>query len=79
MLFPNSVSVASAKKQAAEEAKTAKQKAVAETSRKSAGTSFEKSPKKLTVKQRRTQKLASLSKKKERIVCVCRKPFDESK
>lgn len=69
------MSVASAKKQAAEEAKTAKQSKVTETVRKSGGTTVQ--PK--TKVKRRSQKLANLSKKKERIVCICRKPFDDSK
>lgn len=69
------MSVASAKKQAADEAKNAKMKTiVAEASRKPGIGPVTK----VKVK-RRPQKMSALSKKKEKLYCICRTPYDDSK
>lgn len=69
------MSVASAKKQAADEAKNAKMRTtVAEASRKPGIGSATK-----TKFKRRSQKMSALSKKKEKLYCICRTPYDDSK
>lgn len=70
------LSTVSAKKQAAEEAKNVKIKAtIGETSRKSSATTAAAKAK----ERRKSHKAAGLSKKKEKLYCICRTPYDDSK
>lgn len=71
----NSVSVASAKKQAAEEAKNAKTKTISiEPVRKPTANITSKAKVK-----RRSQKMSNLAKKKKKLYCICQTPYDDSK
>lgn len=79
LIFPlstyDSVSVASAKKQAAEEAKNAKTKViVSEPVRKVTANTTSKAKVK-----RKSQKMSHLAKKKKKLYCICQTPYDDSK
>lgn len=76
LLIINRVSVASAKKQAAEEAKSSRIKSIANVpARKTTGSN---TVSKAKVK-RKSQKMSSLAKKKKKLYCICQTPYDDSK
>lgn len=69
------ISVASAKKQAAEEAKNSRTKPIpTEPVRKSTDVVSSKAKVK-----RKSQKMSNLAKKKKKLYCICQTPYDDSK
>lgn len=79
----NRVSVASAKKQAAEEAKNSRTKSIASVpARKTTGTTTPTTTTTTTSKakvKRKSQKMSNLAKKKKKLYCICQTPYDDSK
>lgn len=68
--------MASAKKQAAEEAKNSKTKTVPTEPAARKSTSGVSSKAKV---KRKSQKMSNLAKKKKKLYCICQTPYDDSK
>lgn len=81
--FFHSISVASAKKQAAEEAKTSRTTKTAPTEPAAAAAPpARKSTSGVSPKakvKRKSQKMSHLAKKKKKLYCICQTPYDDSK